>query len=784
MFAIAASPPAARWFPTSASNAPGRRLAQVTGGTRGLRVLALLAAIWSLNAFDLASTLLALRHAWAEEVNPLALWVAAYGPAAVLLYKVVLVVGGSTALVLHRGRALVEAGVVVIALAYALLAIRWTVMWNICDSICVCYAVDGDVSTCGSGWPEETESVWPAARRTNSAAEQPRPTSNAGALQVRTEADRLDSAPTDVDVQGADVSKEWIIQPPHEECQGAALRWDVPPLVAQMLLNRGIESREQARSFLRPQLAELHPPEPLPGVTQAAEIISAAVRTREKIVIYGDYDVDGITGTAILWQVLTTAGAEVSFYVPHRIEEGYGLNAEAVRSLAAEGAKLIISVDCGITAVEAATAARQLGVRLVITDHHTAQPELPSADVIVHPTVGGAYPNPDICGAGVALKLGWAIAQQLTGGTRVSPKFRDVLTDALPVAALGTVADIVPLVGENRILARCGLARIRDCRWPGVRALLESAGLAEGDVDGTDVGFKLAPRLNAAGRMGHARLAIELLTRADEARAREIALYLDEHNRNRQSKERQIAREAREMVEKAGLDGDGQRAIVLASDKWHAGVVGIVAARLVDRYRKPTVMIALDKGVGQGSARSVPHFPLHEALAACREHLLSFGGHAMAGGLKIKADAVPAFTEAFTRLADNSLSGSALSPRLRIDAAVAFEHLDERTVTALNNLGPFGAGNPKPILATDWVDLAEDPRCVGKNGDHLQVTLNDRGAVLKAIAFGAADSAETLKEHRRCRVAFEPIINQFNGQRRVELQVVDFKFPSPGPNSR
>ena len=571
------------------------------------------------------------------------------------------------------------------------------------------------------------------------------------------------------------VGKDWIIQPIRNECAEAAVKWNVPPLVAQILLNRGVSSPAEAKSFLQPQLTDLHPPEALPGVVRAAEMIHQAVGRHDQIVLYGDYDVDGITGVAILWHLLTLAGADVSFYVPHRLEEGYGLNAEALKSLADEGARLVVSVDCGITAVEVARLAAELDVKLIITDHHHPRGEVPQAEVVVHPTVGGMYPNPDICGAGVAFKLAWAVAQRLTGAERVSPEYRAFLLDALPLAALGTVADVVPLLGENRVIARCGLARIRKCPWPGLRALLEVAGLTEGTVDGTDVGFKLAPRINAAGRMGHARLALELLTRADEERAREIALYLDEHNRARQAKEREVAKQAREMVERAGLDGDARRAIVLAAEKWHPGVIGIVAARIVDRYHKPTVLIALEEGVGQGSARSVPHFELHQALEKCGQHLISHGGHAMAAGVKLRTEQVEGFTQAFLAEAGRRLTPRDLRPKLYLDDEVTLAEVTTDVVEALQRMAPFGPGNPAPRLATGVVDLAEAPRVVGSAGNHLQLTIRQGSTYRKAIAFGYGRRANELAEQRQLRLAFEPIINEWQGRRSVELRVIDWK---------
>ncbi len=571
--------------------------------------------------------------------------------------------------------------------------------------------------------------------------------------------------------------QEWIISPPWDALAAASARWSVPPLLAQLLHNRGLHSDGDAASFLRPNLRDLHPPELLPGASAAAALLAEAIRAGRRIVLYGDYDVDGITGMAILWRVAQVARADVGYYVPHRLDEGYGLNEEAIRKLAEEGAQTVVSVDCGVTAWQVARTAGEIGLQLIITDHHSPQAQLPEAAALVHPTVGGQYPNADLSGAGVAFKLAWALAQELSGASSVSPAYREALLGALPLAALGTIADVVSLTGENRIIASHGLSRLQETAQPGLRALIESAGLSGRKLGDYEVGFRLAPRLNAAGRMGHARLAVELLTRADADRAREIALYLEDHNRARQAKERQIVTQACQMVEARGLDHDACRGIVLAAEGWHAGVIGIVAARLVDRYHRPTVLIALGNALGQGSARSVSHFHMHEALAACGEHLASFGGHAMAAGLKIEPDNVEAFTEAFIEQANSKLTCADLRPKLRIDAEVRLSDLDLPTVEAIQALGPFGQGNPKPQLCTDWVELAGEPRCVGRGGEHLNARFRQGEAVLRGIGFGLAGLAEDLKQHRRCRIAFEPLINEFQGRRDPEARLLDLHFP-------
>lgn len=571
--------------------------------------------------------------------------------------------------------------------------------------------------------------------------------------------------------------KRWLVKPPWSGRNEAVASWKVAPLVAQIIHNRGIEDAEAARSFLEPRLSALHPPELLPGAVEAAQRIADAARSKKRIVLYGDYDVDGITSVAILWEILKPTGANVDFYVPHRIEEGYGLNSEALTRLAADGAELVVSVDCGITARAAAEAAKDAGLELIITDHHTPHEELPDAAVIVHPTVGGHYPNEFLSGAGVAFKLAWAIAQNIVGQKKVGDEYRRILLNTMSLAALGTIADVVPLIGENRVIARYGLKGLADCDLPGMQELIDCTGLRGAKIDGYDVGFKLAPRLNAAGRMGHARLAVELLTRADAQRAKEIALYLEEQNRTRRTVQRRIFKAACSMVEAGNLAGDANRALVLAGEDWHAGVIGIVAARLVETYGRPTVLISVQNGTGQGSARSIAPFNMNEAFEYCSGHLEEFGGHAMAGGLRIAGDRIEEFAREFVEHANNVLTAADLESRLDLDAQVRLNELDEASVRAILDLGPFGPCNPKPMLCTDWLNLSGEPRTVGKTGDHLQFSVEEDGLIRKVIAFGQADRLQDLKDYRKCRIAFEPLLNEWNGRRSVEMQAIDIKFP-------
>lgn len=580
--------------------------------------------------------------------------------------------------------------------------------------------------------------------------------------------------------------KDWVISAPWEGRDKLAASLGISPIVAQVLHNRGIDSDEAARKYLEPAMTDMLPPEAIPATIDAADRIAMAVAAGRKIVIYGDYDVDGVTGVAILWHCLKLAGAKVEFYIPHRLEEGYGVNADAIDTIADDGASMIVTVDCGVTAVEPAERARRRGVEFIITDHHNAMTDecgrvlLPDA-VIVHPTVWregpSTYANPHLSGAGVALKLAWAVAQKLSNAKRVKPEFRDFLVDALGLAALGTVADVVSLTGENRVIAWQGLRGLVQSRLPGIRALIQSANLNGRSLSGFDIGFKLAPRLNAIGRMGHAQLAVEMLTRADDAEAVRIALLLAEHNAARQKLQNKIAKDAREQVLATRQNDDHVRGIVLESRSWHAGVIGIVASKITEEFCRPTVMIALENGVGQGSGRSIRNFPLHEAFAHCREHLLSYGGHAMAAGLRIDAEKVGEFRTAFQNRAGQLLTPADLRQKLNIDDIVGIGALNLPVVADFERLEPFGAGNPAPRLATDWLALYGEPRTVGSGGAHLQVTLTDGRTRIKGVAFGMAKHVTDFQTHRRCRVAFVPIRNNWQGRTSVEMQIVDFQFP-------
>ncbi|MCL5278929.1 MAG: single-stranded-DNA-specific exonuclease RecJ [Planctomycetes bacterium] len=571
----------------------------------------------------------------------------------------------------------------------------------------------------------------------------------------------------------------WVIAPVDERVEPLARVLRIVPLVAQVLLNRGITEAAQGNVFLQPKLTELIRPAQMPGIEPAALRLRDAIEKKEKITVYGDYDVDGITGVSILWELLTLLGAQVDYYIPHRIEEGYGLNSEAVRSLAEAGTRLLITVDCGIAAFEAAAVARELGVDLIITDHHQLGDALPKAVAIVHPALEASYANQESAGALVAYKLAWAVAEQFSNGQRLDAKLRQFMLNATSLAAIGTVADVVDLRGENRVLTRFGLQALPESKLCGLRALIEATGLAGQGVDSYAIGFRLAPVLNAAGRMGHARLAVELLTSTSEVRARQIAEYLKEQNVQRQQCERKILKHACDLVLERGLSHPDRRSIVLAAEGWHTGVLGIVASRLVDKYYRPTIMINAspgENGTAQGSARSIEGFCMLSAIQACSSHLASFGGHKMAAGLTIHPNKIEPFAADFESYAADHLQEEDIVARLDIDALVPLRQFTKETINQLDLLGPFGQGNPKPVFATKGVRLIAAPRRVGTKGDHLQFAITDNTATIRCVGFRMGHLEKKLLDNEYFNIAYEAQLNHYNGNTSVEFITTDIQF--------
>jgi len=570
--------------------------------------------------------------------------------------------------------------------------------------------------------------------------------------------------------------KQWVIQPADDRSAQLAKSLKVSPLLAQVLINRGITDAHSGTVFLRPKLTGLIGPEQMPGIKTAVSRIKQAIRDKEKITVYGDYDVDGITGVSILWQILTLLGGDVDYYIPHRIDEGYGLNEEAVQLLAKSGSKLLITVDCGVAATNSAKLAGRLSLELIITDHHQPASELPKAAAIVHPGLDKSYANQDSSGSMVAFKLAWAIANEFTTGRKLEPGLREFMLNATTLAAMGTIADVMDLRGENRVLTSYGLKSLPHCKLCGVQALIESAGLTGQGLDSFHIGFRLAPMLNAAGRMGHARLAVELLTSDSQIRSMQIAEYLKEQNSQRQQCEQKIFKQACEMISQLGLNHPDQKSIVLASENWHTGVIGIVASRIVDKYHRPTIMINTANGVAQGSARSIAGFCLLSAISACSQHLVSFGGHKMAAGITIETEKIAQFAAEFEAYAKQNLNENDIVAKLHIDAAAPLNEFRKETVSELEMLGPFGQGNPKPIFATKGVRLLSPPRKVGARGNHLQLAITDNTNSVRCIGFGMGKFEKKLLEHEFFNVAYQPQLDTYNNSSNVQLVLADIQF--------
>ena len=556
--------------------------------------------------------------------------------------------------------------------------------------------------------------------------------------------------------------KEWKIAHPCPEGREKLERAGVPSLLAAILSARGVVEPEQARKLLTPGEEPLADPMGMRDMDRAVRRIQRALREKEMIAVYGDYDVDGITSTCLLTDCLRRMGGRVIPYIPDRLEEGYGLNQEAVSALAGQGVALIITVDCGITAVREVEFARALGVEVVVTDHHECKQSLPQAAAVVDPHRPDCpYPFKGLAGVGVALKLAMAVA----GADRAALVFREYVD----LAAVGTVADVMPMTGENRTIVQAGLASLAHPKRLGLAQLIQEAGLGEKPVTSVSIGYTLAPRINAAGRMGQANLAAELLLTRDPGRAAALAQELCALNRERQTIECEIFQECVQRLEQSPQSG----IILLSDEHWHQGVVGIVASRLTEKYACPAFMVCLDQGLGKGSCRSWGGINLFQLLVRCQDLLEGFGGHALAAGFTVREENLPALARRLRQIVLEEQKGRALPSELEIDAAVLPQELTVEAVEALDALEPCGAGNPRPVLLLTGAHVISAAQ-VGR-GRHLKLRLEGRGLSLDAIFFSVDGSELGLTPGCRVDVAFYPQINDFRGIRSVQLQVVDLR---------
>ena len=555
-----------------------------------------------------------------------------------------------------------------------------------------------------------------------------------------------------------------------EEASADALSGElgISPIGARLLVQRGFRDVAAAHQFLHPTLTELHDPFALTDMSIAVERILRAIRTGERIAIHGDYDADGITSTVLLRRALEILGAKVVHYVPHRIKDGYGLAPETIERLSLEKVDVVVSADCGIRSVMAARCAREVGVDLIITDHHEPDEELPSALAVINPKRRDcSYPDKNLAGVGVALKLVQAL------GERSGRK--NWLKGFLKIAAIGTLADVVPLVGENRIIAKAGLEELSNGQHAvGLQALLDVAGAKNRTVDSFLVSFGIAPRLNAAGRMATPEIAVQLLLakgKADETEALALAQQLDVENIKRRKEESDLFLSARRLVEK-NPDVGSHNALVVSGEQWHRGVIGIVASRLVERFNKPTVVLSMDGDVSYGSGRSIPGFDLLSALEKCESVFMKFGGHRQAAGLTMKTANIAEFRSMLTKQADEMLGPDDLVPSLPIDGEMPFEQITSQVIEDLKLFEPFGSSNQKPVFATSEVAISDGPYLLKEK--HLRMSVKQGGRIFRAVAWRGAGWFKFLKEHKdRVNIAFSLVENHFRGETTTELSIAD-----------
>ncbi len=558
------------------------------------------------------------------------------------------------------------------------------------------------------------------------------------------------------------MQKRWSIEPDHsqEELQ-LATELKVSPIVAKLLINRGLGDPHKAWQFLAADMESLLSPWDLKGMREAVACVTKTMEEGGSIVVYGDYDVDGITATSIVYRFLKRCGASVSYYIPERQSEGYGLNLEALEGLIAKGTDLVITVDCGISSYDIVEAVRDR-LALVITDHHEAPSLIPRAVAVVdHKQPNCPYPDKNLAGVGVAYKLCQAIWQERTG---------EVYQADLDIVALGTVADVVPLVGENRILVKAGLSKMQVQPNRGIEALIDVAGLKDRKITAGHIGFTLAPRLNAAGRVAHATRAVELLTTPSQEEAYEIAEELQETNLERQTLERDIHEMARQDVLKQGSDAD--YVVVVGGQDWHPGVIGIVASRLVEEFYKPTLVISIKDGIGKGSCRSIDNCNMYEALQSAEDLLIQFGGHQAAAGFSIKEDKIPALRDCLTQYCKEHLSETDYLPIVDIDSQVAIDDIDVPLIEEIETLEPYGMANPTPVLAIEEATIS-DLFLMGQQKKHAKVLLEREDSTIDAIAWNRPDLHASFFPGDQVKVAFTVQKNEWNGHVSPQLMIQD-----------
>ncbi|GEM_PF-25779 len=541
----------------------------------------------------------------------------------------------------------------------------------------------------------------------------------------------------------------------------------ITPTISRVLLNRGIANHDEAKKFLYSSLTQLHDPFLLKDMDKVVKRIKAAIKNNEKICIYGDYDVDGISSTSIMIKYFNSINHPATYYIPNRMEEGYGLNKDAIEKISINGTRLIITVDCGITSVEEVKFANSLGIDTIITDHHECQNVLPDAYGIINPKQKDcSYPFDKICGCGLAFKL----IQALTP----AEVFKTSIYDYLDIVAIATVADVVSLTDENRVIVKNGLEYISESINPGIQALLKVCGFEDRRLNAGNIAFGLAPRINAAGRISSADAGVQLFTATDVNQANKIAQLLNEENRYRQEIEMNILNEAIDIIERSpGYASDN--ILIIYNEGWHPGVIGIVASRIVEKYYKPTVILGVEEGIAKGSARSIPGFDLFDAMNKCKDLFIKFGGHEQAAGLSINVENIEVFRQQINLIAKQTLTEEDLIPKVFYDDILKIEDISEQLIDEIQQLEPFGMGNSAPKFISQGLRTV-DIRGIGVDKKHIKLKFEFSENYIDGIGFGLGDFQQLIELNDEIDIVFSPEYNVYNGNRKLQFNIKDIKI--------
>ena len=562
----------------------------------------------------------------------------------------------------------------------------------------------------------------------------------------------------------------WKIKQPSEDHVASIKKeFNTSEIIAKVLANRGIESLKSSHNFFNPSNDQLHDPFMMKNMDIAVDRISKNIQNQKPILIFGDYDVDGTTGASLLYLGLKDLNAIVEYYIPHREKEGYGLSAGGIDYAQSVGADLLITCDCGINAFKPVDYANEHGVDIIITDHHIPDKKLPNAYAVLNPKQKGCeYPFKGLCGCGVAFKLISALSEKSGIGQNVGLNYLDLV-------ALATSADMVPILDENRVLVHGGLDQLEESKSPGIHQLLVQTGLVGESLNVGKLVFGLAPKINAAGRMGDANRTVELLTTSDKTRAKELASILVRENKRRQLIQEDIVNDAIRLVH-SQVDLENNKVVIIGSKGWHLGVVGIVASRIKDEFSRPAIVIAFDKeGIGKGSARSIPHLDLYEALSYAAKFLEGYGGHPMAAGLTVREDKFENFKSLFLRNVNKILTNDDLIPAISIDGEMALTDINSRFMRFLEKLGPFGPGNMRPKFVSRNLSISGQPRLMG-NGEHIRFIVGQNGRNYPAVGFKLSSHYEDLIRGVPVDIAYVVEVNQWQGQSNIQLNVRDIQL--------